>query len=101
VLGVSQSPPRDPDGGGLDAGMAGESDQQILIPDHIIQYTGQKMPFPGRLAKLARPDAGQGEEPPEPLVVLGDKAKRLNSQDFCHLGREGFLPVVSHLFAFP
>ena len=81
--------------------MAGECNQQFLVSNDVIQDAGQEMPLPGGGANFRRSQAGQGQEPPEPLLILGYEAKRLNRQDFRYLNRERFLPGNSHLFAFP
>jgi len=83
-----QGPPCDPDGRGIDPCMRGEGDQQFLVTADIIQDAGEEMPFPGRLADLGGPHAGQGQETPQSFLILGDETKRLNCQYFRHLGSE-------------
>ena len=73
----------------------------MLIAAQVIQDADQEMAFAGGLPNLAGSHAGQGEETSQPLFVLGNEAKGLNGQDFCHFSGQRFLPETGHLFAFP
>ncbi len=85
----------------IDAGGLGESKQQSFIAEHMLKHAGQKVRLSGGVAKRVRPNSGQGQKGAEPLGILGEKGKRLNSHHFRHFARisSGLLHAVP--FAFP
>ena len=98
---LRQRLPRDRNGSGVDAGMAGECQQEMLIAAYVIQDAEKEVRFTGGLANLTWSHTGQGQKTSQPLLVLGNEAKGLNGQDFCYFSGQRSLPKMGHLFAFP
>jgi hypothetical protein len=68
--------------GGIDPGAAGESKQEILVAEHMLQHAGEKAGLLRGGAKLCGRDAAHVEEATERVRLFGDEGKRLNRQHF-------------------
>ena len=58
----------------------GEGEQQRLVGGDIVEHGGEKARVGRRLAQIVRAEAGQREEPLEPLGIGGEKAQARRSR---------------------
>ena len=98
---TAERAPRPRDLGRVEAGTGGESQQQILVAEHMLQHAGEKVGRAGRVADRVRLDAGRGQKGGHSLRHFRDEGKGLNSE---HLRRFRRVPcALLHRvpFAFP
>ena len=60
----------------------GESDQESLVPKHMLEHACEKAGRARGVADRAELDAGDGKEAVEPFRLLRDEGKRLNRKEF-------------------
>src|SRR5262249_4035761 len=61
-------------------------DQEIFISQEIFEHAGEEIGLERRFTNRVRRNTRRGDKAAKPLLILGKKGKRLNSQDFgCRL----------------
>ena len=60
---------------GLQAGVGGEGEQKPLVGDEIVEHRVQEGRVRRGGAKVVGAEAGQVEEPAEPLGIIGDEGQ--------------------------
>ncbi len=98
---TAERAPRPRDLGRIEAGAGGESQQQILVAQHMLQHAYEKVGRAGRVANAVVRQSGDREESAKPLRVFRDKGKGLNSQHFGGFRRVPCALLHRFPFAFP
>src|SRR5262245_30915506 len=74
---------------GFEAILVGEGDEQRLIAHEVVEDAKQEIRLTRGRPDRFRPDAGDGQEPTEPLPVARDEAQRRDGH--CRGGLRGVL----------
>jgi hypothetical protein len=84
-----------------DLDMLGKGDEEGLVAGDVFEYPCEKAGIVGGGTDRLRTEAGQRQEPSEPLAVARQPGKRLNAQAFCRFPGDSINSRHQSMFSIP